>query len=164
MDAMSTWDIWQDINYILCLEYQLCRLCSSPIVVQYFLEHQQREKLVFSYRFILLFCFVFFCHRLGLMSGVRWLHGCWSCRKTNVCVCICISISHFKHSAELHTWFRAVLYFLGLSMHLSLSSGGSTFPSFCLMSKADIWRGIVLAFDRHVWVSLAIHHCSLADS
>lgn len=81
-----------------------------------------------------------------------------------VCVCICISISHFKHSAVLHTWFRAVLYFLGLRMHLSLSSGGSTFPFFCFMSKADICRGIVLAYDRHVWLSLAIHHCSLADS
>lgn len=48
------------------------------------------------------------------------------------CLCICIYISHFKHSAELHTWFRAAPYFLGPSTHLSLSSGGP--PSLPLAS------------------------------
>lgn len=72
------------------------------------------------------------CVRDFVVAG-RWM-----------CLCLCIYISHFKHRAELHTWFRTALYFLGPSMHLSLSSGGPPSLPLAFWVKRTSGGGIFL--------------------
>lgn len=76
----------------------------------------------------------FLCVRASVVAG-RWM---W--------LCICIYISHFKHRAEPHTWFRAALYFLGPSMHLSLSSGGPPSPPLASWVKRTSGGGDLFCF------------------
>lgn len=95
-------------------------LAHLPRVVRYFIERNHPGRCLFSPVVLLLLGLLL---PFGLTLGVSDFtldeaeeDKCvWAFTFTSVI---------FKHSAELHTWFGAILYFLGPSMHLSLSLGG----------------------------------------
>lgn len=90
------------------------------------------------------FCFVFYCNDLHVLFlfRSRHAHGWWELQEDKcvwaLAVQPCPSVilntvsvgrGDYLRGTGAHTWFGAVLYFLGPSRHLSPSLGASSLPS-----------------------------------